>query len=363
VTFTYKYYKNKRVKIICKETATNKDIIHSVIQKKVKKYRPTFYLPFSFMKSALNADRKVNKYLYQLPFLDVYLRHELELSDHHRIYLDWYPKTFKRMDPKTPIVFFVPGVFGTSEDYYSYQFCKTLHERLGWRSFVFNRRLFMDNFIGPKFISYFNYSDWREVLEYTKSNFPEADIYMVGVSMGALNIQKYLISFKDDPRVKAAVTISSPFNAGATSDVIAKNFFLNKIILQNQLMVFRKHLHNESYLEFLKLKNINIDAVLKCKTNREFDQRCSIRDLEMSSPSDYYSMLSSSSAIKDISIPVLSVNSEDDLLIPPTNVPMAAIQQNPNIIQLMVAGGGHIEYFTGLNCEFVISFLHSGHTL
>ena len=68
---------------------------------------------------------------------------------------------------------------------------------------------------------------------------------------------------------------------------------------------------------------------------------------------DYYELLSSHKDALSISIPLLSINSMDDPVIDPNHIPLDDIMQNPNIIQLMVAGGGHIEYFHGLSREFV----------
>lgn len=273
-------------------------------------------------------------------------------SDGEIISLDWFPRNYKKMWSKTPVVMYVPGVFGRSCDVYSFKFCEMLTNRLGWRSFVFNRRLFAGNFKGTRFISYTHYSDWLEILDYVAREFPEANIYLVGVSMGALNIQKFLALYNNEKRVVAAVTISSPFDAQSAADLVLNNYFLNKVLHGHQVRVFREHLHNEKFTEFMRKKGIDPIRVIESKTNQEFDAICSSVDLGVNSPRDYYNLLSVHTHIQEIKHPILSLNSEDDPLIPPSNVPLEEIVKNPNIIQLMVAGGGHIEYLSGLKGEF-----------
>ncbi len=175
--------------------------------------------------------------------------------------------------------------------------------------------------------------------------------------MGALNIQRYLIEYSEDPKIEAAVTISSPYNCGVSSYRIRNNILLRKAMHGVMIEMFREHLHHEEFIEHCKQKNIDINKVLNSKDNFEFDTYMSIRDLELSHPDEYYDMMCSHMHMEKVPVPLLTVNSEDDPLIPATNVPLNSIQQNPNIIQLMVAGGGHIEYFHGLNCEFV-NFVH-----
>lgn len=268
--------------------------------------------------------------------------------------LDWYPRNYKKLVPETPIIFYVPGVFGVSRDKYAYHFCKIVYRELGWRTFVFHRRMLLTEPTGNSFNSYMHYDQWREIVAHVQAQFPKADIYMVGVSMGALNVQRYLIDNSQDCGVKAAITISSPFSAVGVSDNVYKKKMFLKPMLETQKRMIRQHMHSERFLELLEKKGIDIDKVMACKDNKEFDRLFALPDLGLESISAYYDALSSDSRISEISIPLLSINSCDDLLIPPSVVPLAKIEQTPNIVQLMVSGGGHIEYFTGLGRRYVL---------
>ena len=69
---------------------------------------------------------------------------DLLMQDGEIVSLDWYPKDYESMEDDRPIVFYVPGVFGLSRDKYAYHFCKIALKSLGWRSFVYNRRLLLN---------------------------------------------------------------------------------------------------------------------------------------------------------------------------------------------------------------------------
>ena len=56
---TYKYYKNKRVKVFCKDTEKNRQFLQ-ILKKRIEGYSPTFYLPFAYMKCAIVAGRTVD---------------------------------------------------------------------------------------------------------------------------------------------------------------------------------------------------------------------------------------------------------------------------------------------------------------
>ena len=335
----YKYQKNKRIHVFCKDSRMNRDMLE-ILKKNLANYHPTFYLPSVYLKVILGVG--------ELSFLDCYMRMEVTTSDGELLPLDWYPRNYYEMADDTPIIMFVPGVFGTSRDKYSIGFCKKAHEKLGWRCFVMNRRLFLSQLKAKKLVPYTSLTDWREAIEHVREEFPKATIYIIGVSMGALNVQKYLIEYNKDPMVMGAVTISSPFNVGVSSYQIRDNPVLRKAMHYTMIQMFRSHLHHREFNELCKQKGINIDKVLNCKDNFEFDLYMSIRDLELEHPDQYYAMMSSHLDMHQISVPLLSINSEDDPLIPATSVPLNSILQNSNIMQVMVAGGGHIEYYSGM---------------
>ncbi len=344
----FKYYRDKRIKIICHQNQRNQEILKT-INGLIKSYSPTIYLPFSMLKVVMLATDK-------MAILDDYLRMDFKLSDGESIPLDWFPRHYKSMNPTTPIVIFIPGTFGTSYDRYSLEFCKSLYEKLGWRSFVLNRRGFASQIRSGNVITYRNYSDWLEILDYLHKVYPQSDVYIAGVSMGALNVQRFLAEYGESCNIRGAVTISSPFDVNKTMAAIDQNLLIGKAFRQTMVEMFRIQLAHEEFTKLCETKGINTDKVLTCKTIEEFGMFVTAIDHGVSHPNEYFENLSTHKLAKEISIPLLSINSEDDPIVHPSLVPVDDIVQNPNIIQLMVAGGGHIEYFHGLKRQLV-SFL------
>lgn len=60
----------------------------------------------------------------------------------------------------------------------------------------------------------------------------------------------------------------------------------------------------------------------------------------------YKQSSSSYDVVRYIPVPALCINSADDDVIPLNSIPREGILANPNCIQLIVQGGGHLEYFS-----------------
>lgn len=348
-----KYLWDRRIKVFMLNTRLNSDIF-SKIKWRVESYSPTFWLPFSSWKTMLLGDRSV-------PFLDMYRRMELELPDGEVKALDWYPADYKSMKPSAPIIVFVPGVFASSKDVYSVEFCKMAYAKLGWRTCVYNRRGYSGMACrGEKMISFTAYDDMHFAINKLHELYPQADKYLVGCSMGAANIQKYLIEYGVDTPIQAAVTISSPFNAFIVANKVRKNCLLRKGVNSTQKKLFRDQLHNENVIRILEKKQMSRERILNTQSNMEFDYECSTRDLGYKSLEDYYHKLSTHEGIEKINVPLLNINSVDDILIPKEAIPLESLKNNSKVIHLEVNGGGHIEYFQGCKAEYVRTDLFSG---
>lgn len=107
-----------------------------------------------------------------VPYLESYLRQDMKLSDGEEIPLDWFPKTYKKMQPNTPIVVFAPGCTGTSKDGYSLKFCQKVYKKLGWRTFVVNRRAYLTQLKGNTIIAFGSLADWTEILKSLNQTYP-----------------------------------------------------------------------------------------------------------------------------------------------------------------------------------------------
>lgn len=127
----YKQKRGRKIIPIYQKNDTNQEILIK-LEPMIKKYSPTFYLPFGILKSIANNKR--------LKFLDCYRRQEFQLSDGEIIALDFYPKNHHRVLKDVPIVLLVPGIFGDSFSGYTKTLSEAVYSQLGMRFCIFNRR-------------------------------------------------------------------------------------------------------------------------------------------------------------------------------------------------------------------------------
>lgn len=213
---------------------------------------------------------------------------------------------------------------------------------------------------GTRVVGFTSYDDMHSVVNQLHEQFPLSGIYLVGVSMGAANTQRFLAEYPDEHKVKAAVSISSPWNAHVVSEKVRRNPLLRKGIHSYQVKLFKEQLENESFNNLLRQKNIKPETILSTKDNKDFDFQLSAKGLDHQRAEEYYEALSTHQLMDRINVPLLSINSSNDLLIPKAVIPFEEIRLNPRIIHLQVAGGGHTEYFTGCRPRYVDLNLPSG---
>lgn len=337
---------NARIEVVCSDNPYT-FAVRNELDPHIKSYNPTLWLPFSIMKSMYQGDK-------QFKDLSVYHRLEARMSDGEILAIDCYPKNFMHL-VDTPIIMFVPGVFGMSSDVYSLKFCQMIWDTLGWRACVFNRRGYGGMPIrGTRVVGFTSYDDMHSVVNQLDAQFPNAGVYLVGVSMGAANIQRFLAEYPQEHKVKAAVTISSPWNAHVVSEKVKRNPLLRKGIHSYQVKLFKQQLENESFNNLLRQKNISPETILSTKDNKDFDFKLSAKGLDHERPEEYYEALSTYQMMDRIQVPLLSINSSNDLLIPKSVIPFEEIKLNPRIVHYQVAGGGHTEYFSGLKPRYVV---------
>ena len=218
--FGYLYYQYKRQKVrrVFKKNSLNAQIIEH-LKPMLDNFKPTFYLPnafFQILRGQIKAHPLV-KYEKQL----------LDLPDGGKMTLEWFPENFASMSSDTPVVAFMLGACGSSNDYY----CKELAQMVakkGWRIVVINRRGFGYHQIASQhFCSGEEFSDFAVSLEKIKEIFQEAEIYLIGVSAGANLSAKYSGLYSNSTPIKALVSISNPYNIGRISFTMKHNRVAN----------------------------------------------------------------------------------------------------------------------------------------
>ncbi|XP_020951830.1 phospholipase ABHD3 isoform X4 [Sus scrofa] len=220
----------------------------------------------------------------------VQYRNELiKTADGGQISLDWFDNDSSKcyMDASTrPTVLLLPGLTGTSKESYILHMIH-LSEELGYRCVVFNNRgVAGENLLTPRTYCCSNTEDLETVIQHVHSLYPSAPFLAAGVSMGG-------------------------------------------------------HRHM-----FVKL--IDMDHVMKAKSIREFDKRFTAVMFGYRTIDDYYTDASPNRRLKSVGIPVLCLNSVDDVFSPSHAIPIETAKQNPNVALVLTSYGGHIGFLEGI---------------
>lgn len=351
VAVAYIFYKHRkqRCRKVFKRTERNIDIINNLLPI-IKNYKPTPYLPWAIVQ--ILYGELVNKQLYEFE------KEVITLPDDGELLLEWFPNNFAEMDPQTPIIIFNFGVCGTSKDSYYQILCNHISKK-NWRMVAVNRRGFGFNHLkSTKFIYKNETADLDFVSNRLKEIYPQANLYMMGVSAGANHAANYLGKIKDNTPIKAFVGISNPFNVGRISFTMKHNIwgaFYSRLIARNMKELYRFHFNNHHFQHIVKHHKLNIDTLEKKleqkETCWEIDKFLTHKLGGFDTVYDYYIDISSEHVIEDIKVPSLFISNEEDPICLKENIPIEKIYKNENTILLFMERGGHVEYFSGYKAE------------
>ncbi|XP_005898945.1 phospholipase ABHD3 [Bos mutus] len=278
----------------------------------------------------------------------VQYRNELiKTADGGQISLDWFDNDNSKhyMDASTrPTVLLLPGLTGTSKESYILHMIH-LSEELGYRYVVFNNRgVAGENLLTPRTYCCSNTEDLETVIHHVHSLYPSAPFLAAGVSMGGMLLLNYLGKIGPKTPLKAAATFSVGWNTFACSESLEKplNWLLFNYYLTTCLQSsVNKHRH-------MFVKQIDVDHVMKAKSLREFDKRFTSVMFGYRTIDDYYTDASPNRRLKSVGIPVLCLNSVDDVFSPSHAIPIETAKQNPNVALVLTSYGGHIGFLEGI---------------
>jgi uncharacterized protein len=186
--------------------------------------------------------------------------------------------------------------------------------------------------------------DLREVIEYLVLKYDK--IFLVGYSLGANLVLKYLADFAENALLKKAIAISAPFDLEKSANKITKlklvdNNFLKTLIpkISNKKKRFSDELQ---YLDIGKLKSIV-----------EVDEYYTAKLHGFASASAYYSYASCGQYLQAIKTPTLVINSLDDPML--CHMPeVEEIALNHEYVSLLLTQrGGHVGF---VNNDFTIFY-------
>ncbi len=172
---------------------------------------------------------------------------------------------------------------------------------------------------------------------------------MVGYSLGANVLLKWLGENPNQSRIRAAVAVSTPFDLSQSTKKLKHgfsrvyNWWLLKSLKQSMLNKFL------GKSEFLSHSELN-----KIKSNEEFDDKITAPMHGFASANDYYTKSSSKQYLTQIKTPTLVISAKDDPFLPQEAIPNS--NEVSSVINLQIsAHGGHVGFIEG-NIPFYASY-------
>lgn len=183
--------------------------------------------------------------------------------------------------------------------------------------------------------------DLASVIKHITHQFNYDTIFLKGFSLGGNVILKYLGENNQIPKaVKGAVTVSVPvYLKGSLKRLMSKEnyFYSNKFLKDLRYKLKEKHK--------LFPENINDEDLKSVKTLQDFDDIYTSRAHGFIDAFDYYEKSSSLQFLKNIKIPTLLINAQNDSFLSKECYPIEAAKENKYLHLEMPKYGGHVGFY------------------
>jgi len=213
--------------------------------------------------------------------------------------------------------------------------------REGWNAVLVNLYNTNPELPKPKVFHSGSSREVGEVLQKLSMKHQVRKFFLAGVSMGGNILLKLMGEWGSDSLVdvRAAGVISPLVDLTTAWKVLERpsNFLFQHHFVKN----FKKRIkrHRSSLSPF-----VDVEALLRIKTLRQFDQLFTAPLAGFRDAFDYYERASALPYLKDIRIPTLLIHSHDDPLLPGELFTLPETRSNPSLLMGLTRQGGHVGY-------------------
>nr|XP_039257873.1 phospholipase ABHD3-like [Styela clava] len=278
------------------------------------------------------------------------LKREILHADDGGIFgVDWChnKSSSQYSEPSTrPTIIIVPGLSSTPESGYIKSMTLCLVEK-GFRVVVLiYRGLGNLKLKTPKTHCATHTSDLATLVDVVHERFPNAKLYCIGASLGALIVGRYMSERGDDVRIDAGLLFACSFHPPICMEEF--ELWSNKLLLNFQVTQglkenYRRHSHVfESVVDHEKVE--------KSAFLRDFDTHFTAPVFGYKTTEDYFNdSIFCGDKMENVKRPLLCVNSNDDPFSPERGLPKMEVTQTENVALVMTYGGGHVSHLDGWN--------------
>jgi len=166
---------------------------------------------------------------------------------------------------------------------------------------------------------------------------------LAGFSLGGNLVLKLAGEYGDEPpaEILGVCAVSPSIDLSASAEMIKKrsNWLYHQDFLRRLKDRIRKN--HQLYPDLY-----DISGLPEVRTLREFDDRFTSRAHGFADAADYYYRSSSIRIVDRIQVPTLIIHAEDDPFIPFAPLRNPAVLNNPYILMLATAQGGHVAFLS-----------------
>ncbi|XP_059173587.1 monoacylglycerol lipase ABHD2-like [Physella acuta] len=279
---------------------------------------------------------------------------------HTKVMADGVTLTFDLHEPLAPhksggnfSIILCPGIGNNSESPY----IRTLvdyAQRSGYTAVVLNHvgSTKTIQLTGSRIFTYGGTEELGEVRREVERLKPGSGIILVGCSMGANVVVKYLGErLEHQQGILGAVSISQGYDVIKAKPLLLSWKHLRRLYIyvmtRNQKNLIRCHQQQLLSQEVKAKYGIDEAALFAARTMEELDEAYTRRRHGYTTLDDYYYHNSSCHYLCNIKIPLLVVNAEDDPIVPKEllECPLQASKCLPHMIFAVTKHGGHLGFF------------------
>ena len=284
-----------------------------------------------------------------------HVRHRVELTDGDFIDVDWLPASEEKLASQRSLVFLLHGLCGSSSSSYLLSLQRHLSEA-GYRSVAMNFRGCSGD-LNRTWRAYHSgvSDDLEEVLRAVIETSKPDIISLVGYSLGANVLLKWLGEGRDYTKVDRAVAVSTPFSLDLCSRTMLTgasklygSYFTRRLL--RDFLRKRKKFKQVGASDFERLSELG--DVSRVSSIRDFDDAITAPLHGFRDASDYYERCSSANFLPGITVPTLLIQASDDPLIPWAALPDPRQLSSSTRMELSVKGG-HVGFVSGRHSNWL----------
>ncbi|XP_022966858.1 embryogenesis-associated protein EMB8-like [Cucurbita maxima] len=287
-----------------------------------------------------------------------YKRQLFRVPDGGTIALDWLRGSDVKCDgydvnvstsdnEKIPTVIVIPGLTSDSTAAYIKHLAFRIAKR-GWNVVVSNHRgLGGISLTSERVYNAAWTEDIRRVVGHIHSQHPEVPLFVVGTSIGANVLVKYLGEDGANVPISGAAAICSPW------DLLICDRFINRRLVQG----FYNKALADGLQGFALLHQSNLsrltewESIKKSRSVRDFDNYATRILANFETVDAYYRHASSSTYVGNVAVPLLCISALDDPLCTKEAIPWDECRTNRNVVLATTPHGGHLAFYEGITAS------------